>query len=654
MKDAPKDTSKKRIEIKDDSDEQIDIKDQSTETEQAEWSETLVDQESEAEEIVSDAEHEDTVADVTSDAASEDGDIDSSKTIEELDSEHPASSDKNIDEAVDEIVNEESTALLHAEDEARERQFAPPPQKAGFKAKLKSLAAKWWHNKRVRYGSLAVVVFLFIIALFIPFTRYSMLNIFGVRVSSNMVIVDSVTGLPLENIVVSLQGKESKSNEDGFVEFSQLKQGSSTLKIDKRGYATFEKEIVLGWGSNPIGEQSIVATGERYTFKLVDWLSDEKIIDGEARSGEDIAQANEEGVIVLTVGDELSDEVVLAAKGYREERIKIDELSDAERTVKMVPAKKHAFVSNRSGDYDLYTIDVDGQNENVLLEGTGKEREVPFVLSHPTEDYVAYVSSRDGDVNKDNFILDGLFVVDTKDGESYKVTRSEQLQIVGWSGRKLVFVSVVEGVSAGNSQRSKIISFDIDSRERTDIAASNYFNDVKLIDDTVYYAPSSYAVPQSQAKLFTVGVDGKNKKTLIDAQVWAIFRKDYSTLQFNAENLLWYEQQLESEGSPKKLDTQPVIRQSRIYSTSPDDTKAAWVDVRDGKGVLLVYDIEQKTESVIRTQAGLTDPVMWVDDSSFIYRVETSSETADYIMSISGDEPAKIADVVGNRSRYFY
>ncbi|MCA9324360.1 DUF5050 domain-containing protein, partial [Candidatus Saccharibacteria bacterium] len=320
--------------------------------------------------------------------------------------------------------------------------------------------------------------------------------------------------------------------------------------------------------------------------------------------------------------------------------------------VKMVAAKKHAFVSNRNGNYDLYAIDADGKNEKILLAATSKEREVPFVLPSQDRNVVAYISSRDGDVNKSNFILDGLFIVDTDNGDTYKVTRSEQLQLIGWSGNKLIYVAVIEGVSAGNSQRSKLISFDLDSRERTDLAAANYFNDVKLVGDTVYYSISSYAVPASQAKLFSIKPDGTEKNTVVNTQVWSIIRKDFDTLLFNAIDLQWFEQV--GDGEPKKLDVEPAQKVPRIYSVSPDGMNALWVDVRDGKGVLLNYQTEPKKEDVLVTEAGLGDPVYWLDNTHFVYRVSTTQETADYVMSIDGGESQKLADVVGNRSRYFY
>jgi len=416
-----------------------------------------------------------------------------------------------VNAAVDQIVNEESDELMKSQDEERRKQFAPDKKKKTIIGRIKHLAVAWWEHKKIRYGSLITLFLVITLLIFIPTTRYGILNLSGVRVESSMTVVDGNTSLPLKNIKVVLQNKEAKTDDKGTVTFSGLKLGSSKLVLDKIGYAKYEKNLTLGWGSNPLGPQPLIATGTQFTFVLSDWLSDKPIQDAEASSGENIATSDESGKITLTVGD-LGDntEATIKADGYREESIKLSDVNEEDYIVKMVPAKKHVFVSNRNGYYDLYKIDVDGKNEEVLLAATKKEREVPFVLPHQTRDIVAYISSRDGDTNIDNFVLDGLFIVDVNSGEALKIARSEQLQLIGWVGNKLIYVAVVEGVSAGNSQRSRIFSYDVDSGDKNELAASNYFNDVKLVNDKIYYSVSSYAVPQSAAKLFTINADGSD------------------------------------------------------------------------------------------------------------------------------------------------
>lgn len=576
--------------------------------------------------------------------------------LKESESKKTETSEDDTDEVVDKVVKEEGDRLLKSDDEALERQFEPPKGSKSLKDRIKNAAVYWWEHKTLRYGTFALVFLAISASVLVPATRYFLLNTAGVRVQSSMTIVDSQTGLPLKNIPVRLQGQEIRTDDDGYVGFTDLKLGSNVLIVEKLGYAQYEKNLTLGWGSNPLGPQPLTATGTQFTFVLGDWLSGQPVVDAEASSGEDIAQADEDGRIILTVG-ELDDETeaVIMAEGYREVRVRLADVAE-EQNVTMVPGKKHVFVSNRTGKYDLYKIDVDGTNEEVLIEATGQEREIPHVQPHQSENYAAYISTRDGVVNSGGFILDGLFIVDVNTGAFERVTRSEKIQIVGWTGNKLVYTAVTEGVSAANPERSRVFSYDLETGEKFQLATSNYFNDVKLVDDKVYYSVSSFAVPLSAAKLFSISADGENKETVVDMQVWNIVRASFDTLHFRAVDgsfdTRWLTQ--EKQGDVETLEGPPVVQNSRYYSTSPNGEQALWVDQRDGKGVLLKYVVSDGAEDAILTAPGLSEPVYWLNDRDIVYRIATSEETADYIISLDGGEPQKIADVIGNRSRYFY
>jgi hypothetical protein len=576
------------------------------------------------------------------------------KTIEEVINEANAESVENseIDEAVDDIVRSESDEVIASEDEKLAGISATPGTKKSFKQQLKDLAVAWWQNKKARYGTFAGLFVLLVFLILFPFTRYSMLNAFGVRVSSNMTIIDSQTRLPLKNISVSLQDKQARSDEDGNVFFSDLKLGSSDLSIVKIGYADNNKKIILGWGSNPIGDQELIATGEQFTFVLSDWKSGEPVTDAEAVAGENSASSDDSGKIVLTVGEEniSSVEVQIMSDGYRTESLASDQLVEEDIEIKMVPGKKHVFVSNRNGEYDLYKIDVDGQNEEVLLGSTGKEREVPTVLQHPTRDITAFVSSRDGEENTDGFVLDGLFIIDVNTGDTNRITRSEQLQLIGWSGDNLVFWQVIEGTSRGNPQRSKLVSYNERTGERIEIATANYFNDVELVNNIIYYAISSFAVPQSQAKLYSKNIDGTMEEKVLDLQVWNIFRTGHEILLFSTESQKWYEKN--GSDAAKEVGQQP-IPSSRKFVDSPSGDVTAWVEVRDGKGVLLSSSTGEFEEQQELSLPGLSEVLYWSNDTSLVFRVISNSETADYILNLDGGEQQKISDVTATRNTYF-
>jgi Tol biopolymer transport system component len=559
--------------------------------------------------------------------------------------------DPEIDAAVDDIVRSESDAVI-AETDAKLSALEEKNEKHGLVQRVKSGLRAGWENRPVRYGVMAGLSLLFISVALLPTARYAVLNFFGVRVSSSMLVVDSQTRLPLKNITVQLQDQSAITNDDGEVSFTELKLGGSQLVISKRGYAENQSEIVLGWGSNPIGEQSLVATGERFTFVLSDWKSGAPITEAEATSGENSAVTDDTGKIVITIGEEnIADvEIIISAKGYRTEKYSSELLANDETKVEMVPGKKHAFVSNRNGDYDLYTIDVDGKNEKLLLEATGKEREVPTVIPHATKDTIAFVSSRGGEENKGGFILDGLYIVDGITGENERIARSEQLQVIGWSGDRIIFLQVVEGTSQGNSERSKLVSYDYVTKERKDLATSNYFNDVELVGDKLYYAVSSYAVPESQAKLYSINVDGQNKQKIVDVQVWNIFRTAYDKLLLSAVDQKWLELVGDGPAEPVPQQASPTAKN---FVNSPDGKRAVWVEVRDGKGVLLKSPTTELKEEQVINMPGLSDVLYWANNSSVVFRVINNQETADYILNLDGGEVQKITDVTATRNSYF-
>ncbi len=595
----------------------------------------------------------------------EDEVIDESEAEDEEPSDNTEKSENLEEQAKDE--NEEVDELLKLE-----REEAPPADPHAAQAaaasaakvedkerkalrhpviaKIKSGFRYWWTHTKLRNATF-VALFLGVVALAaIPASRYAALNLFGMRVGATVTVTNQESGLPLENIPVRLADKEVRTNEEGEAVFSDMKLGNTSLVINKLGYAEVDRSVTLGLGSNPGVRQEIVATGAQYRFSLRQWLSDDaRIVDAKAQSGEDIARVNDEGELLLIISDLSAEATVeITADGYRTETIPVSQLEQELTNVAMVPDYRHAFVSNRSGEYDLFAIDLDAQNEELVLKASGKEREIPFAVQNDDGSRIAYISSRDGEENSGGFILDGLFVIEN--GEEKRVARSEQLQIIGWQGDNLVYVGVVEGVSAGNPQRSKVFVYNAATTERNELASSNYFNDVELIGDKVYYSVSSFAVPRSQAKLYSIELNGDNKQQVVDAQVWTIGYRDTNTLLLSAEDRKWYEQHLGS-GEVSELEQAPAVNATRDYEFYGDS--ALRVESRDGKGTILLTDSEGNETSVL-AEAGISVPIKWINENYAVYRITTGSESADYAVRLDNGKTQKIIDVVGNRSRYFY
>jgi hypothetical protein len=199
------------------------------------------------------------------------------------------------------------------------------------------------------------------------------------------------------------------------------------------------------------------------------------------------------------------------------------------------------------------------------------------------------------------------------------------------------------------------MSYNYKTGESKQLASANYFNDVIIAANKVYYAPSSTYQPSGvQTSLFSVSPDGSNKQTVLAQETWNIFRTSYDQFTMSVGSQ-WYSYVIGSS-APTKLDGQPANLVSKVYVDSPDGKNSLWVDNRDGKGVLLAYSTSAKTDKVVQTQSGLSLPVRWISNNTVIYRVHTAQETADYAINLDGGPVRKLKDVTntGGIDKWYY
>lgn len=564
--------------------------------------------------------------------------------------------DPEIDKAVDDITAHEADEVLAAEDAELAHAFDPDTKPQGFRAKVKALAVAWWRNKKLRYGTFAGLAALVVLLAAIPQSRYFILNTSGIRSSATVIVLDSSTQQPLKNVEVQLANQNGKTDSSGTVKLSHLKLGATKLTISRRAFASVSKKVTVGWGSNPLGSTSLTPTGSQYTFEVTDFLSGKPINKAEASANEADAVADDKGQLVLTVdateNNDLS--VVIKAEGYREVTIPLSLDDKSVHKAVLVPAQKHAFVSKRSGKYDLYTIDVDGTNEKVVLAGSGTERDDISVVPHPTKNAVALVSTRDNNRNKDGYLLSTLNIIDTKSGQRTQVTQSEKIQVIDWVGDRLVFVQVAAGASANDPRRQRLISYDYANNSQKELASSNYFYDLLSAGGVIYYSTSDSG-QANQAGFYKVNPDGANRVTILNKEVWNIFRTQYDHLSLSVGQD-WYDYKI-GEVSTNKMVGPPANQQNRVYQDDSDRKNSLWVDSRDGKGVLLKYDITSQKDTILKTQSGLSSPMYWLNNHYAVYRIHTDQEIADYVINLDGGQPRKITDVTntsGLGQWYYY
>jgi hypothetical protein len=554
---------------------------------------------------------------------------------------------EKTEEAVDEIISSESDRILAIEDAKAEMlaEGTAEIDEGGMFSRFFGRLGRLFRTKAFRISFILILLAGIAAALVYPDSRYFILNKAGVKASTSLKIVDEQTNQPLKDATVTLGQVSAVSDSDGNVTLNEIKLGDQEIVVTKPAFAQANKAVTIGWGSNPIGDLGLIATGTKYTFEVTDFLSGKPIGIAEATSGESSAKANDKGEIVLVVSEEEKQTVsaAISADGYRTEKITLKIGDEAVKKIVLVPARKHAFVSNRDGNFDLYKIDVDGKNEEKILDGTGNEREDEIsILAHPNREVIAFVSIRGDDRAKDGEPISSLNIIDLNSNDVENVIDSERIQLVDFIDSKLIYIKIQPNVDTENKARHRLMSYDLDSRTEQELASTNYFNDVVAANGAIYYSPAEYKVNGSVG-FYRMYPDGSGKVTILAQEAWNLFRVEYTKINLAISDE-WYQYDLDTT-QLDKLNGSPPTLKSRIYTSSPDSKKAAWTEIRDGKGVLIIYDIDSGEDKVIQRQSGLVNPVVWIDNDHIVYRVATGAETADYAVSISGGEPKKIIDV---------
>ncbi len=556
--------------------------------------------------------------------------------------------DSSTAKAVDEIIAKEGDELLEIQDQ-KHADRKETKSKAGIGSRIKGFFKAWWNNPKARWATIITLIVVAVLLAVLPTTRYFVLNTVGFRGTAQITVLDESTSQPLKNVNVRLANVEVKTDTNGQAELSKVKLGSAQLTVQKRAFAENQQKVTVSFGKNKLADVRLKPTGVQYSFAVNDFLSGKPIEKVEAVSGDASALSDQNGKIKLTVEggqDKDSLEVSFQKDDYRKDTATINADDKAEQVITLVPGRRHVFVSKRTGTYDVYAIDVDGKNEKKLLQGTGTERDDIALSVHPTASAAALVSTRDGTKNGDGFLLSTLTVINDA-GKTKAVTTTERVQLVDWIGDNLIYVQAVSGTSAGNPKRHRLVSYNYKTEQSRELAASNYFNDVLVFNEKIYIAPSS-ANTTTPAVLFRISAEGTDKVTILNQEVWNVFRTDYENLALSA-NKSWFNVR-GGEDKATALSAQPTNPISRTYTVSKDGKNALWVDQRDGKGVLLNYEVASRNEQNLRSESGIKNPVYWLNNRVIVYRVSNEAETADYVLSLDGGDPKKIGDVTNTNS----
>jgi hypothetical protein len=544
-------------------------------------------------------------------------------------------------EAIEEITRDDDEVVLEVET-APEEEPAEPTKKRG---RIREFFRRWWGNPVARWCTIIGLIVLVIASGLWPTSRYAVLNTVGVRASTTLKVIDSETRLPLKNVTVSASGVTTKTNGDGQATLRRVKLGEQDIRIERAAFAPVSLERTLGWGSNPLPDVLLEATGLQLRFTALDYLSGKPVTSAQASVGDAVAIADDKGQIVLTAADPEADTVTveLTGQGYKTEQVVVAVASiEASREIKLVPAQSLVYISKQSGKYDVLKTDIRGEKPELLLAGTGEERRDSLRLAaSPDGATAALVSTRTTQRDADRYPMSTLTLIQSADGANRAIDLAQRIEPIAWQGNTLVYHVVYASASSANSQRSKIIAFDTSSSARKVLATADYFNGAQVVGDTLYYA-TTQTDPALPSHFTKISISGSSKATLLDKPVWSMLRTSPTEMSLETPDG-WYTYLIGDTAA--RRGTAVDYANARAYTDTPDGKLTAWVDNRDGKGVIVLTDAASGAERVVASASGLQQPLRWLGAGVLTYRVVTTDETADYAVSINGGEPRKVVDV---------
>ncbi len=496
-------------------------------------------------------------------------------------------------------------------------------------------------KKIIRYGFLALLI-IALSVLVVPTLRASVLTMVGVRSSVLVKAVDDTTTLPLEGVLVSVDGRQAKTDTNGVAKITEVRLGEQTATIKKSGFYPIKKTFKVDVRVSDLGEVSLRPSGEPYTYVLKDYVSGATLAGVTLKSGDLSEESNKDGKATISLQQNTENPLTLAvsAKGYRNETITPPVTPNGPIEVRLVPDKKHVYVVNQNNRYDVYVVDVDGKDPKLLLEGTGRETSAISVLMSPDNSLAALVSGRDDKKNSAGALLDTLTVVDIAKEEATVIEHAEQIQLLGWQDDTLVYKLTTPNVAPTSDERQKLQAYSVADAKRLSLAKANNFTSVVQTSNGLQVIQPT-AGDEARDVLQQISYQGE-KTPIATLDIVSFARIDYNKFAIQTPSKLFEY----TPGSTTLADSSATTVQNRRYIDSPNKKTSVWVATTSSQSTLVVRTLATGKEKLHNLSIVPTNVLWWVGNSGLVVQATESGETADYIVSTRDGKAQKITTTV--------
>ncbi len=533
-----------------------------------------------------------------------------------------------ISDQVIEAVDQESKEAQKAAKKTAKKLRTPEEKKALRKKQILII------------GGCTVVLIALLVT--IPFTRWPLLNIVGFRGTIKVTVTDTTNHSVSTALVKLDSGQTAVTDKFGHAQLQSVPLGKRSVLIQKNGYGDSTTTIITGIGTTKQLE-TLKIIGIKIDLDMKDWLAGTKIEGATAQfeKSSAVSDSNGRASLVIPPTDKKTVQVSVSAPGYITKTFET-ETNVVSREVSLVSAQKDYFISKRDGKFDIFSSNLDGTNQQKIIEATGKEDESVLQFSiNKNNKQALLVATREGKIQA-NRIVAGIYSVDLEKATLKKIDEGSDIQLYEWSDNTIVYTKSTAGLNYDDPALSKLMSFNSVSEKLSQIAQANYFSASIVAINKVFYVPADAYRPVENGVLTSLDLaSNATKRYLQDRPISYLSRASYATLEAQDTTGAAFELQI-TNGATKAIDRRPSA--GLQMAASPNNQVNAWSDRRDGQGVLIVRS-KDGVEKVAVTLSGLTAPVRFITDSLVIARIATSQETADYVINVNSGQFKKVVDV---------
>jgi hypothetical protein len=420
--------------------------------------------------------------------------------------------------------------------------------------------------------------------------------------------------LNTDNLTLEFDSKFYELSEEGELIINKFPIGQYKLKVSSPYYYDVYSDVEVKAGDNI--SQIQLANAWDVNFKILDWIS-ARPIEGARVSLEGFKfESHNDGYVVIKDLTKTTDVQVTVVKDkYLNKTINInsaDRNSDNEIKIEMVREGKVIYISNRTGNLNIYAANYDGTGEIRLSDNKGDNAYPQKIAGTKT---VRFLSTRDNVKNAYSQYVDMPYSVNLDGTQLTKLSKSNyadynSIGVYNFISMKRAF-QTYKYDQATNMTTEYIYFGNIDGLTSTMLLEKINFTFGTIVisnngDSLAFYG--SDRNNDIASGVYTLNTKSKELKK-INASKEPIELVSYSPDQSKVLGII---NDTTSDLVEVNLSTQKIERltNSSTVESSPlylNPTTIVYMSVRDGKRDIYSINIAKKTETKLTTNGDVSD-----------------------------------------------